>query len=177
MSKAFIAIDLGAESGRVIVVTLDKGQVEFNEVHRFPNTVIQLPSGLHWNVSELWRAIVDGLKKANNWCTMNSHTPLSVGVDTWGVDWALVSRSGELCGLPHSYRDARNPEAFQRIVKKLGTDLIYQTTGIQLMHINSPFLVGTFDRDDFDRCRRLGARLLRLGSAASQRQRLCQLSI
>ena len=137
MSKAFIAIDLGAESGRVIVVTLDKGQVEFNEVHRFPNTVIQLPSGLHWNVSELWRAIVDGLKKANDWCTMNSHTPLSVGVDTWGVDWALVSRSGELCGLPHSYRDARNPKAFQRIVKKLGTDLIYQTTGIQLMHINS----------------------------------------
>lgn len=137
MSKAFIAIDLGAESGRVIVVTLNEGQVEFSEVHRFPNSVIHLPSGLHWNIPELWREIVEGLKQAADWCAASSHQPISVGVDTWGVDWSLVSTGGELCGLPHAYRDARNGAAFDRVVQKLGMEQIYQATGIQLMQINS----------------------------------------
>ena len=137
MSKAFIAVDLGAESGRVIVVTLDQGQVEFSEVHRFPNSVIHLPTGLHWNLPELWREIVAGLERAADWCAQQSRQPVSVGVDTWGVDWALVSADGELCGLPHTYRDARNPAAFEQVVQQLGADRLYQTTGIQLMHINS----------------------------------------
>ncbi len=157
MSKAFIAVDLGAESGRVIVVTLAEGQVNFDEVHRFPNSTIQLPTGLHWDISSLWREIVTGLKHASQWCNQNSQQPISIGADTWGVDWSLVSTDGELCGLPHSYRDARNPAAFQRVVQQLGTEKIYQTTGIQLMHINSlyslnaqfsadPDLVTTADR-------------------------------
>ena len=148
MSKAFIAIDLGAESGRVIVVTLDQGQVEFSEVHRFPNSVIHLPTGLHWNLPELWREIVAGLGRAAEWCVEQSLHPISVGVDTWGVDWALVSSDGELCGLPHSYRDDRNPAAFERVVQQLGTERIYQTTGIQLMHINSLYsLYAQFSAD------------------------------
>ena len=61
----------------------------------------------------------------------------SVGVDTWGVDWALVDNAGELVGLPHAYRDPRNAPAYEKVVAKLGAERIYQTTGIQFMPLNT----------------------------------------
>ena len=62
---------------------------------------------------------------------------MSVGVDTWGVDWALFDKAGELVGLPHAYRDPRNQAAYEEVVAKLGADRIYQTTGIQFMALNT----------------------------------------
>ena len=62
---------------------------------------------------------------------------VSVGVDTWGVDWALVDKAGELVGLPHAYRDPRNAAAYEQVVAKLGQQRIYQTTGIQFMALNT----------------------------------------
>ncbi len=62
---------------------------------------------------------------------------MSVGVDTWGVDWALVDKAGELVGLPHAYRDPRNGAAYDEVVAKLGAERIYQTTGIQFMALNT----------------------------------------
>src|SRR3954471_14321159 len=148
MPTAYIAIDLGAESGRVIVGTLEKDQLRMEEVHRFLHEPVWLPTGLHWNITGIWRDIVDGLRRAAEWAKTNRAELASVGVDTWGVDWALVDKSGELVGLPHAYRDPRNAAAYEEVVAKLGADRIYRTTGIQFMPLNSLYSLYAHHRSD-----------------------------
>lgn len=137
MSTAYIAVDLGAESGRVIVGVLADGRLRFEEVHRFAHEPVWLPTGLHWDTTGIWREIVAGLRRAATWTSANRVKPVSVGVDTWGVDWALVDDAGELVGLPHAYRDPRNAAAYERVLAQLGAERIYQTTGIQFMALNT----------------------------------------
>jgi rhamnulokinase len=137
MSNGYIAIDLGAESGRVIVGVLADGRLRLEEVHRFNHEPVWLPTGLHWDITGIWREILTGLRRAAAWTNANHVEPVSVGVDTWGVDWALVDEAGELVGLPHAYRDPRNAAAYEVVLAKLGRDRIYQTTGIQFMALNT----------------------------------------
>ncbi len=137
MSRGYIAIDLGAESGRVIVGVLADGRLRLEEVHRFNHEPVWLPTGLHWDITGIWREIVAGLRRAAAWTKTNGVEPVSVGVDTWGVDWALVDQTGELVGLPHAYRDPRNTAAYEEVIAKLGRERIYQTTGIQFMALNT----------------------------------------
>jgi rhamnulokinase len=137
MANGYIAIDLGAESGRVIVGTLDVGRLRLEEVHRFTHEPVWLPTGLHWNITDIWRHIVYGLRAAAAWTNENNVQPVSVGVDTWGVDWALLDKAGELVGLPHAYRDPRNRSAYEKVVAELGRERIYRTTGIQFMPLNT----------------------------------------
>src|SRR5690242_3370630 len=98
MPSAYIAIDLGAESGRVIVGVLESDKLRIEEVHRFFHEPVWLPTGLHWNITGIWREIVVGLRQAADWAKSNNAAPVSVGVDTWGVDWALIDNVGELVG-------------------------------------------------------------------------------
>ena len=135
--KLHLAIDLGAESGRVIGVWIDGDAVEMHECYRFLHQPVALPTGLHWNVAQIWSEILKGLNAAAAWAKSNAHTVSSVGCDAWGVDWALLDKSGELLGLPHAYRDPRNPKFYEEAVGILGVDQIYQTTGIQMMPINT----------------------------------------
>jgi rhamnulokinase len=137
MSTGYLAIDMGAESGRVIVGILEGEKLRLEEVHRFQHEPVWLPTGLHWNVTGIWREIVAGLRRAADWAKNNRVELLSVGVDTWGVDWALLDKAGELVGSPHAYRDPRNVAAYEQVLAKLGRDRIYQTTGIQFMPLNS----------------------------------------
>jgi rhamnulokinase len=149
MSAAYIAIDLGAESGRVIVGVLAETRppavglragcppLRLEEVHRFVHEPVWLPTGLHWDTTGIWREIVVGLRRAAEWANANKVELVSVGVDTWGVDWALVDASGELVGSPHAYRDPRNAAAYEDVVGRLGAERIYQTTGIQFMPLNT----------------------------------------
>src|SRR5688572_26524655 len=133
MSNGYIAIDLGAESGRVVVGVLDAERLRLEEVHRFAHEPVWLPTGLHWDITGIWREIVAGLRKTAVWSRSAGVKLVSVGVDTWGVDWALVDAAGELVGLPHAYRDPRNAEAYEKAIAKLGRQRIYETTGIQFM--------------------------------------------
>jgi rhamnulokinase len=137
MSTGYLAVDLGAESGRVIVGVLDGDRVRLEEVHRFMHEPVWLPTGLHWNATGIWREIVAGLRRAGEWAKANRVELASVGVDTWGVDWALLDEAGELVGLPHAYRDPRNAAAYEQVLGKLGAERIYATTGIQFMPLNS----------------------------------------
>ena len=137
MSTGYLAIDLGAESGRVIVGILENERIRLEEVHRFLHEPVWLPTGLHWNITGIWSEIIAGLRRAAEWSKDNSIELVSVGADAWGVDWALLDKSGELVGLPHAYRDPRNAAAYDAVVKKLGADRIYQTTGIQFMPLNT----------------------------------------
>lgn len=139
MIETYLAVDLGAESGRVIAVQLNDDSLGVHEIHRFANQPVPLPSGLHWDVLGLWREIVTGLCKSVEWAKSTSSRIVSIGVDAWGVDWALIGRNGELVGLPHAYRDSRNPAACAEALKIVSFDEIYRITGIQFMPINTIF--------------------------------------
>ena len=136
-STSYLAFDLGAESGRAILATLDDDQLTLEEVHRFANLPQRLPSGYHWNLLELWANLVEGLRKGGELARKKQLNLVSLGVDTWGVDFGLIGKSGQLLGLPFAYRDDRNPPAMQKALKKLGEKAIYEATGIQFMPLNS----------------------------------------
>lgn len=144
MSSAHLAIDLGASSGRAIVGLL-RGKdaiVQLEEVHRFEHRPGPTPTGPVWDLTGIWLEVLEGLKQGAAWCRDNNTELLSIGVDAWGVDWALVGKSGELLALPHCYRDPQNEAAKKRVLEIVGGDeKLYARTGIQLMSINSIFQV------------------------------------
>ncbi|BDG60414.1 rhamnulokinase [Caldinitratiruptor microaerophilus] len=128
------AVDLGAESGRVVLGAFDGERLTVREVHRFPNAPLRLPTGLHWNLPGLYQSILEGLRRA----AREDGSPVrSVGVDTWGVDFALVDRTGALIGLPFHYRDARTGGMVAVAEAAVGREEIFRRTGIQFMEINT----------------------------------------
>lgn len=139
--KAYLAVDLGAESGRTMVGTLDGGAMELHETHRFLHLPQQLPTGFHWDLTGIWSGILTGVGKSIDWCRKQDVQLSSIGVDAWGVDWALLGRSGELFGLPHCYRDEQHIKAFDKAVAEIGSKKIYEASGIQLMALNTLFQV------------------------------------
>ncbi len=160
-TAAHLAIDLGASSGRAIVGTLagEPSHLKLAEVHRFEHHACPTPAGPVWDLTGIWQNILTGLRTAASWCAANQAELQSVGVDTWGVDWALVGKSGELLALPHCYRDPQNDGACKRVLEKLGGfDKLYARTGIQLMSLNTLFQVAArFEREPrlFDAAERL----------------------
>jgi len=144
MSAAHLAIDLGASSGRAIVGLLEgePPRLSLVEVKRFVHQPCMTPTGPVWDLSGLWRSTLEGLQAAVAWCEQHDTELLTVGVDTWGVDWALVGASGELLGLPHCYRDPQFETACQRVLDRLGGfDRLYERTGIQRLAFNTLFQV------------------------------------
>ncbi len=135
--SAHIAIDLGAESGRVMLGVIDGGRLTLREVHRFLHLPVPTPAGLCWDVTGLWRSILDGLRAAGQVAGAEGIQLLSVGVDTWGVDFTFVSKTGTMVGLPMCYREPAFAAAYARCIDRIGTSAIYDGTGIQLMSINS----------------------------------------
>src|SRR5689334_13240770 len=97
-----VAVDLGASGGRVALGTIEEGRLEVEVLHRFPNGGTQLPSGLYWDAIGLWREILAGLKNAGERGKIDS-----VGVNSWGVDYALLDESGLFVDHPRHYRDHR----------------------------------------------------------------------
>jgi rhamnulokinase len=134
--QVYLGVDLGAESGRVIAGLWDGGKMKLEETHRFPNGGVAMADSLRWNILGLWSEIQTGLTAA---AKKFGKSVVSVGVDTWGVDYALLSKSEELLGLPFHYRDARTrgilPGAFARVPR----EEIFAATGLQFMEINTLF--------------------------------------
>jgi rhamnulokinase len=141
MEKAYLAIDLGAESGRAILGTIRDGKLALRELHRFPNHPLRLPSGLHWNLLDLWSNVLEGLRRAAALAREERFELVSVGVDTWGVDLGLIGKSGQLLGVPFAYRDERGPSAMEKVVAAVGRRRLYDVTGIQILSINTLFHV------------------------------------
>lgn len=129
----YLAVDLGAESGRVMGGFFDGTQLKLDEFHRFSNGAVTLGGTLRWDVLGLWREIQKGLGTA-----AASKTEIkSVGVDTWGVDYVLLSESDELLGHPWHYRDARNNGMVELAMQRVPREEIFAQTGLQFMQINS----------------------------------------
>ncbi|KAF5290531.1 hypothetical protein FQR65_LT20630 [Abscondita terminalis] len=144
-SRAVAAVDLGATSGRVMVGELTDGRVELIDVHRFPNGALPLaevdpeaakrePDGLAWDIDELWREIRVGLTAAFRLRPDIS----SIGVDSWGVDYALL-REGERLGPIRAYRDPRNVPAAKQLETRIGRAELYADNGLQILPINTIF--------------------------------------
>ena len=132
--QVYLGVDLGAESGRVIAGLWDGKEMKLEEMHRFPNGGVAIADSLRWNTLGLWNEIQTGLAAA---AKKFGKSVVSVGVDTWGVDYALLSKSGELLGLPFHYRDGRTRGMFQRAFAKVPREEIFASTGLQFMEINT----------------------------------------
>jgi len=139
--KAYLAFDFGAESGRALLVHLHGGILTTEEVHRFRNEPVEYGGALHWDVARLWFE----LRKALG-CVQ--HMELAgVGVDAWGVDYALIGERGELLQNPYHYRDLRTKGVMDEVFRKVPKDEIYRTTGIQFMPINTLYQLYAAQRD------------------------------
>lgn len=131
--QTYLAIDLGAESGRVIAATLDGGRLSLEEIHRFPNQPVWLPNGLYWDSLRLFHEITEGLCLAGR----RGLEVQGVGVDTWGVDFALFDGGGEMVEVARSYRDPRNNGMLEKTFEVIPRETIFAETGIQFMSINT----------------------------------------
>ncbi|MFN7921967.1 MAG: rhamnulokinase family protein [Bryobacteraceae bacterium] len=134
MPNNFAAIDLGAESGRVILGTLDEGKLLLEELHRFSNTPVRLPTGLYWDTLRLWHEILRGLTVAGRERGIKLD---GIGVATWGVDFGLLGADGALVDNPRHYRDARNNGVVEKACAVVPPAEIFAASGIQFMQINS----------------------------------------
>lgn len=132
----FAAVDLGAESGRVLVGSFDGERVELAEAHRFPNVSVRAGDTLYWDVLRLWHDIQDGLGKA-----VAAHgTELSgIGVDTWGVDFGLLDANDALLGNPVHYRDKRNEGMMEKAFATMPRRELFGSTGLQFLPFNTLF--------------------------------------
>lgn len=131
--RNYLAIDLGAESGRTMLGTLTDAKLTLTETHRFPNRPVRLPDGIHWDVLRLWAEIKAGIA-----ATVKSGAGLSsLGLDTWGVDFALLDRNDALLGNPFHYRDTRTDGMLDEAFRHMPRGDIFASTGIQFMQINT----------------------------------------
>ena len=132
--KVYLAVDLGAESGRVMAGIWNGSKLRLEEVHRFATGGTMLGESLRWNVLRLWGEIESGLTIAGK---KYGKQIVSVGADTWGVDFVLLNKQDEILGQPYHYRDARTRGALSRTFKKVPRAEIYAQTGLQFMELNS----------------------------------------
>lgn len=133
-TKNLIAVDLGAESGRIILGVWNGTKLTTREIYRFPNGPLRWNGSLRWNVVELWAQILKGLTAA---AKETGGKVDSISVDSWGVDFAWLDAKGELMGLPYCYRDSRTDGIYERAFRILPRERVYDITGIQFMPINT----------------------------------------
>jgi rhamnulokinase len=136
MPSNYLAFDLGAESGRAILGTLDNGRLALSELHRFLNEPVRLPEGLYWDIFRLFHNIREGLRIAGRERALKLD---GIAVDTWGVDFGLVDQHGELVLTPHHYRDARLNGIMERTFAVVPEKEMFAETGLQFMQFNSLF--------------------------------------
>ena len=143
--KAYLAVDLGAESGRVMAGRFNGETVSLEQYHRFPNDPVNLGGTLRWNLTGLWSEIQNGLREA---ASRLNGAAVSVGVDTWGVDFVLMNRNDELLGQPWNYRDSRTDGMIQKACARVPRSEIFAATGMQFLPINSLYqLLAMCERD------------------------------
>ena len=127
-----VAVDLGAGSGRVVAVTVGEDQLELVELHRFTNDPVTANDALHWNVAEIQREVLTGLRTAAATGPVDG-----IGIDSWAVDFGLLDAAGNLLGLPRSYRDVYGRRGANRLRQLVDAEEIYSITGIQEQPFNT----------------------------------------
>jgi rhamnulokinase len=129
--KPYLAFDFGAESGRAVLAGLQDGVLRAREIHRFKNEPVAYGGSLHWDVPRLWHEVQKTLSG------LEEQELSGIGVDAWGVDYALLGEQGELLQNPYHYRDQRTTGTMEEAFRKVSREEIYEATGIQFMPINT----------------------------------------
>jgi rhamnulokinase len=143
MEKKLLAFDLGAESGRGVVGLFDGHRLELDEINRFPNGAVRTLDTLHWNVLSLHGAMLETLRL----CAAVYGTVDSLGIDSWGVDFALLGRDGALLGNPRHYRDPHTEDIMEAAFGRVPREFVFRQTGIQFMRFNTLFQLLALQRD------------------------------
>ncbi len=134
--RNYLAFDLGAESGRAVLGTLENARLALQEKHRFANPTGRMNGHLHWNLLAQWEELKTGLKG------VAGGVPISgIGVDTWGVDFGLIGRVGNVLGNPYHYRDSRTDGMMERTFAKVVREKVFEATGVQFMQLNSLYQI------------------------------------
>jgi rhamnulokinase len=141
--KHFLAVDLGATSGRTVLAAFDGEKIDMSELTRFRNPMIPMGGHLFWDIAGLYNEILLSLKKLSSMGIV----PDSIGIDTWGCDFAFFGKDGQLLGMPHCYRDSHTEGAQQKFFERMPAQEIYGRTGIQFMDFNSLFQLDTIRRN------------------------------
>ena len=134
MGKRVLAFDFGASSGRAMIGTVENGRLSVTEVHRFSNDPVKVGGVTYWDVFRLWFEIKEGIRRALRVGKIDA-----IGIDTWGVDFALLDRNGELLQAPVHYRDERTVGMPEEVEKILSLSELYRRTGTQFMRINTVY--------------------------------------
>ncbi len=132
--RRYLAFDLGAESGRAVVGSFDKGLLNCKEVYRFPNKVITVGGHQYWNILGIYDQLLEGLKISVKLVGQGIN---GMGVDSWGVDYCLIDRLGNLAGSAYSYRDSRTEGTPGIIEDQFGSEQLYRHTGVQMLPFNT----------------------------------------
>lgn len=140
-SQTWLAFDLGAESGRAFLGSLHGGKLDIREIHRFANEPVEYGGRMHWDAPRIWFEMRRAL------ASVDVPRLAGIGVDTWGVDYALLGQRGELLQNPYHYRDPRSLSAFGEVLARVSRADIYRATGIQLMAINTLYQFFAAQRD------------------------------
>ncbi len=144
----FAAVDLGATSGRVILAAIDGDEIALEEISRFPVPIIEMQGHFYWDLPAIYKSVIEGLGAI----AARGVAIESVGIDTWGVDFAMFGRDGALLRLPYCYRDPHTDGAPEKFFERMPCKTLYEKTGIQIMNFNSVF--------QFDALRRNGCSAL-----------------
>ncbi len=136
INTQYLAFDIGASSGRAILGTLDGCQVTLKEIHRFPNEMILRDGHYYWDINKLFNELLTGLTLC---IKKHNIIPVSIGIDTWGVDFGLLDGNEQLIGNPFAYRDSLTDEAMDQVFKAMRPKELYARTGIQFMRFNTIF--------------------------------------
>ncbi len=132
--RTYLALDLGAESGRAIVGRLRSGRLSIEEIRRFRNEPVRYNGSLHWDAPRLWHEMQQAFRSAGSHGIERID---AIAVDTWGVDYALLGENGALLENPYHYRDTRNDGVMERVRDSLTSEYIYRITGIQFLPFNT----------------------------------------
>jgi Sugar (pentulose and hexulose) kinases len=136
---SFLAIDIGASSGRSILGTIQNDRIGLEEIKRFPNPMIEINGRLYWDLLYLYNQIIESLKEIK----LQQYDITSIGIDTWGVDFVCFGNDGIPLRMPYSYRDTHTFGAPERFFSRISKEEVYQKTGIQIMNFNTLFQLDT----------------------------------
>ena len=142
--KPYLAFDFGAESGRAVLAHLHSGVITTEEVYRFANEPVEYAGSLHWDAPKLWLEVREALSR------LEEVELGGIGVDAWGVDYALLGERGQLLINPYHYRDKRTDGVMDLVFEKVSREEIYRETGIQFMPINTLYQLFAAKRDTPD---------------------------
>lgn len=139
----FLAFDIGASGGRAIIGNLKDDIISLKEIYTFYNGMTLIHGRYHWDIFRIFEDIKKGIKEA----VAQNEIPVSIGIDTWGVDYGLLDEAGHILELPYAYRDHRTDHAIDQVFKIISREDLYNLTGIQFLQFNTVFQLHAAARD------------------------------